>query len=173
MIRSANAATETVAAVRAAARGVDGNLTSGVIPFEQTIREAMQRDRMVAVLSTLFAVLASVIAAIGVSGVLSYLIARRTTEIGIRMALGADRGTVLRMVIRESAVLVALGITVGALVSLSAGHVLKSMLYGLSPNDPRTLAIAVFLLTAVTLGASYVPARRAARMDPMAALRDQ
>jgi len=102
--------------------------------------------------------------------VLSYTIAQRTNEIGVRMALGAQRGDVVRMILREVSLLILIGVAAGTLLTFAAGKVAGSLLFQLKPNDPLTLALAVILLAAVGFAASLLPARRASRLDPMAAL---
>jgi ABC-type antimicrobial peptide transport system permease subunit len=104
---------------------------------------------------------------------MSYMVARRQNEIGIRMALGAGRVGVMRLVLSEAATLLAIGLAMGTALALAAGTAARSMLFGLRPYDPLTLAMAVALLAAVTVLASYLPALRAANLDPMVALRDE
>jgi ABC-type antimicrobial peptide transport system permease subunit len=141
--------------------------------FASTIAEGLIRERLMATLSTLFGTLATLIAAIGLYGVTSYLVARRTNEIGIRMALGAGRGEILSLILRQSAALLAIGLTAGAALALAAARAVSSLLFGFRPHDAGTLIIAVLLLAAITEGASYLPARRASRMEPMKALREE
>jgi putative ABC transport system permease protein len=119
----------------------------------------------------LFAAMALVLAATGIFGVVSYSVSQRTREIGIRMALGASRGGILRMVLREILVLTFAGLAVGVPSALAASHLVGHMLFGVSANDPATLAAVAFALAAVAALAGYVPARRAMRVDPMIALR--
>jgi ABC-type antimicrobial peptide transport system permease subunit len=126
-----------------------------------------------ATLSTFFGALATLIAAIGLYGVMSYLVARRGNEIGIRMALGADRGDILSLVLRQSATLLAIGLAAGAVLAIAGAHAVSSLLFGLRPYDAGTLAIAMLLLAVIAQAASYLPARRASRLDPMAALREE
>src|SRR6185295_4987607 len=115
---------------------------------------------------------ATVLAAIGLYGVMSYAVARRTREIGIRMALGAERGRVLWLVLREVALLAGVGIFAGLTASLWLTRQVQAQLFGLSPHDPATLAGAVTLLASIALAAGYLPARRATAIDPMIALRE-
>jgi ABC-type antimicrobial peptide transport system permease subunit len=103
---------------------------------------------------------------------MSYMVARRRTEIGVRMALGADRGMVVRMIVREAGVLLAIGLGVGALLSIYASRAAATFLYELKPGDPVTLSIAIAGLAAVTLLASWIPAHRASRLQPTVALRE-
>ena len=131
----------------------------------------MMQDRLIAQLSTFFGVLALILAATGLYGVLSYSIARRTNEIGIRMALGARQTNVLGMVFRETVRVVLLGIAIGLPLAFAATRLIASQLYGLSASDPVTIAGAVLVLLAVAMVACYIPARRASRVDPLVALR--
>jgi predicted permease len=137
------------------------------------IEESLLRDRLMAALAGAFGILAGVLAAIGLYGVIAYMAARRQNEIGVRMALGADRASVVRLVLREALVLVAVGIAIGAGLALWAGRAAEALLFGLKPNDAPTFIAASMLLAIVAVAASYVPAFRASRMDPMDALRTE
>ena len=130
-------------------------------------------DRLIATLSDFFGFLAALLVIIGLYGVMSYTVVQRTNEIGIRMTLGADRGEIVSMIVREAGLLLAAGLALGAGLSLAAGRAAGSLLFNLKPDDPVTLAVAAGLLVVVAVGASYVPARRAARVDPMVALRHE
>jgi ABC-type antimicrobial peptide transport system permease subunit len=158
--------------VRAAVQQVDANLPIyGMKLMTTQVDESLFIERMVAGLSVAFGVLATLLAAIGLYGVMSYSVARRTREIGIRMALGAERASVLWLVLREVALLVALGVGIGVPVAIASGRLVQSQLFDLSATDPVALAIATALLACVALVAGYLPARRATRVDPMLALR--
>jgi ABC-type antimicrobial peptide transport system permease subunit len=135
------------------------------------VDETLFTERMFARLSALFAGLALTLACVGVYGLLAYAVTRRTTEIGIRVALGAQRGDVVWMILREALALAAIGIAIGLPASLAATRVLKTMLFGLQPHDPATIAFAAVLLVGVASAAGFIPARRAARVEPMQALR--
>jgi ABC-type antimicrobial peptide transport system permease subunit len=124
-----------------------------------------------ATLSGFFGFLAGLLATIGLYGVISYTVARRTNEIGIRMALGAGRGAVLIMIMREAATLLGIGVVAGTILALLAARTARALLFGLHPNDPLTIAVAIAALGAVALAASFLPAQRAARVQPMEALR--
>ena len=137
------------------------------------IDQSLIQERMVTWLSTAFALLATLLTALGLYGVLTFSVARRTREIGIRVALGAQGRSVLWLVLREALLLVVIGLVVGVLASLAVTKTAASLLYELKPNDPLTIVLATMLLTAVALLAGYLPARRAARVDPMVALRDE
>lgn len=136
------------------------------------IRDLLVRERLMAALSIFFAALAVVLAAVGLYGVVSYAVARRRTEIGIRLALGAERSQVVRLVARETVWLVAVGSAIGLMLAVVAGRAVASLLFGVTPNDPATLVAAVLVLAGVALAASVLPAYRAARLDPTATLRE-
>ncbi|HTG14413.1 MAG TPA: FtsX-like permease family protein, partial [Blastocatellia bacterium] len=127
--------------------------------------------RMGAVLLAIFGLLALLLAAVGLYGVMSYTVARRTREIGIRMALGAQTGNVLRLVLKEGMVLVGGGVAAGLIVAAAVTRLLASFLYGVSPLDAATFAAIPLVLALAALLATYLPARRAAKVDPMIALR--
>ena len=173
MIRSTTSVRGTASGVRRAVAQVSPLIGVDFRAFEATIDEGLLRERLMATLSGFFGGLAALIAAIGLYGVMSYLAARRTNEIGIRIALGADRRNILALIMRQAGALLAAGLSSGALLAIAAAGIVRSILFGLKPYDARTLALAAALLAAVTLAASYVPARRAARLDPMAALREE
>ena len=139
--------------------------------FQQQIRDSLKRDRLMATLCGFFAVLGAVLATLGVYGVSAYSVSQRTTEIGLRMTLGATSASVVRLMLTEAVVLVVVGLAIGCALSLLSMRMAAALLYRLEPNDAATLLAALALLGAVALGASYLPARRAARIDPMLALR--
>jgi ABC-type antimicrobial peptide transport system permease subunit len=139
----------------------------------QVISQGLVEERVIAMLSGFFAALALLLASVGLYGLMSYSVNRRTREIGIRMALGAQRGTVLGQVLQEAFALGLVGIALGIPCALAANRLIGSMLFGISPDDlPTILAVSVMLL-AVTLLAGYMPAQRASRVDPMVALRHE
>jgi ABC-type antimicrobial peptide transport system permease subunit len=141
--------------------------------FKTQINESLLQERLMATLSGFFGFLAALLATIGLYGVMSYMVAQRQNEIGIRMALGANGRDVLRMILREAGLLLLIGLAVGTALAVAAGRAATSMLYGLKPHDPITMALAIASLAAVALLASYLPALRAARLQPMVALRDE
>jgi ABC-type antimicrobial peptide transport system permease subunit len=140
---------------------------------KEQIDQIMLTDRMFADLTGGFGLLALVLASIGIYGVLAYSVSRRTSEIGIRMALGARRQAVLAMVLREAVWMAALGVGAGGAAALAMGRLIASMLYGLKSWDPATLVASAALLALVAIGAGAIPARRAATVDPMRALRHE
>ena len=161
-------------AVRKAVAGEDANLPLMDVRTQQEQIEAkMRNERIFADLTAGFGVLALVLAGIGIYGMLAYSVSRRTSEIGIRMALGARHAMVLGMVLREAAWIAGVGMIAGLCAALGLGKLVASMLYGLKSWDPATLIGSALLLGLVALGASWIPARRAAGVDPMRALRHE
>jgi ABC-type antimicrobial peptide transport system permease subunit len=162
------------AAARQAVQRLDPSLpVLDMKSMEQQVNDTLFTERLVALLATFFGVLATLLAAIGLYGVMSYTVARRTREIGLRMALGAARASVLWMVLREVIALTIGGILLGVPASLAISRLIESQLFGLSSTDPLTLTLAALALTVVALTAGYLPAWRATRIDPMLALRTE
>jgi len=126
---------------------------------------------LMATLSGFFGVLALVLASIGLYGILAYNVAGRTNEIGLRMALGAARRDVIWMVLREALLLTLIGVLIGVPLAVASGRLVSSLLFGLTPSDPLSIGLAAIVMLAVAALASYLPARRAAQVDPMVALR--
>lgn len=137
------------------------------------LKESLTRDRLMAALAGAFGILAGSLAVLGLYGVIAYMVARRRNEIGVRMALGASRGRVIVLVLREAVLLLAIGLTLGTALAIWAGQAAASLVYGMTPRDPLTLGGAVALLALVALVASYAPAWKASRLEPMDALRDE
>lgn len=172
LIRTFASPTSVAEAVRHEIASVDKTLTvTKLNTLADLVDDSLVRDRLIATLSSSFGALALVLASIGLYGVMSYAVARRTSEIGVRMALGAPRGSVLWMVLRETLVLAAIGIAIGLPAALAASRLVASRLYGLSANDPLTIVAAALLLAAVAALAGFIPARRASQVDPIVALR--
>jgi len=128
---------------------------------------------MVAVLSSAFGILALLLATVGLYGVIAYAVQRRTQEIGVRIALGASRIQVTGLLLRDMAQLLAIGLGMGLAATLALGNWVRSLLFGITPHDPAMLAAAAAILTLVAFGAAYLPARRASRLHPMQALRQE
>jgi ABC-type antimicrobial peptide transport system permease subunit len=160
--------------LRKAVQSIDPDLPLEDIRTQQEqIDASMQQERIIAALTASFGVLALVLASVGVYGVMAYSVAQRTSEIGIRMALGALPREVLTMVLREATWIALVGITCGIGATVLSTRLVTSLLYGLHPNDPAILAASVLLLAVVGLVASWVPACRAAAVEPMQALRHE
>ncbi len=171
-VRTVGDAGKMTAALRRAIQDVDRNvLISDIKTLEMQVDEDLDTDRLLATLSTFFSLLATVLASIGLYGVMAYSVARRTRDMGIRMALGAERSDVLWLVLRQAMLLVAIGMAIGVPVTLALVRLVSSLLFGLQANDPVALTLAVVTLAVVAAVASYLPARRASRLDPMTALR--
>ena len=144
---------------------------SNVKTLEDVISGSVAGRRFYMLLLTLFAVVAMALAAVGIFGVMSYAVAQQTREIGIRMALGADRDSVIRMVLRQASTVIGIGLVVGVAAAAATGRALSGLLFNLTPTDPMTLGIVAVIVAAVALLACYLPARRATRIDPIQALR--
>jgi ABC-type antimicrobial peptide transport system permease subunit len=158
--------------MREAVARVDPSLpVTDLKTMNRQIDESLYTERMVAALSVAFGGLATLLAAVGLYGVLSYTVAARTREIGIRVALGAERKGVLVLVLKEVALLMMVGVAIGLPASLIAGRLIETELYGLSGRDPVAMVLATLLLFATAALAGYIPAARASRVDPMVALR--
>jgi predicted permease len=171
LIRSSLPQAAITAAVKHAIGEVNPAINITFQGFQEMIEEGLLRDRLMATLSGFFGVLALLLASIGLYGILSYGVASRTKEIGIRMALGAQRREVLSLILREAVLLVVIGVVVGLPVVFVATRFASTLLFGLTPTDPISLSLAGLLLLLVALIAGYLPARRATKVDPLVALR--
>jgi ABC-type antimicrobial peptide transport system permease subunit len=158
--------------VRAAVARVHPRVVVELRTLSSQLASSIERERLLAVLSALFGGVALALATLGLYGVMAYSVARRTNEIGVRQALGAGRGRVVRMVLADVGAVVAVGAAVGLAVAAPAGSLLSALLYGVRPVEPAVLAAAGGVLALVALAAGLVPALRAARVDPVAALRE-
>ena len=162
-----------VPVLKQAVAEVNPNILITVETLVAQVGKSLLRERLMATLSGVFGALAGLIAAIGLYGVMSYMVTRRRHELGIRMALGADRRLVVRLILKEVVLLLVPGVIVGLVVAAAATHATASLLYGLQPGDPATLVSAAAILCAVGLLAGYLPARRAARLEPNTVLREE
>jgi putative ABC transport system permease protein len=171
LIRSSDLSGPFVGGVRDAITRVNPSINIYFRIFAEQIRDSLLQDRLMATLSGFFGFLAALLAAVGLYGVMSYMVAQRTNEIGIRMALGAQPRQVLEMILREAGVLVLLGAAVGTALALVAAQATASLLFGLKPRDPLTYVMAIAVLSIAAALASCWPAYRASKLDPMAALR--
>jgi hypothetical protein len=159
------------AGITSALRDADPRIAVSFRVFDRQIDATIVRERLLATLSIFFVAVAALLALLGLYGVIAYSVTRRTNEIGVRMALGAARGAVLTMILREAAVLIAAGIAAGLVIALAAGKLAAALLYGITPHEPLTLATATAVLLAAGLLASYWPARAATTVEPTVALR--
>jgi predicted permease len=173
LLRSAVSPAEILPAVRSALTSVDERLVFRSETIDDRVRDSILQERLMAALSGFFGLLALALATVGLYGVTTYMVARRTHEIGIRMALGAMRSTIAGMVMREVATLLVAGLVVGAVATFVATKSTSALLYGVAPNDPLAFLAAAAILTSVAVAAGLVPAYRASSVDPMRALRDE
>jgi ABC-type antimicrobial peptide transport system permease subunit len=151
---------------------VDSNLPLFDVKTQsQQAEESLSPERLFATLSSFFGLLALVLASIGLYGVMSYAVARRTSEIGIRMAMGARSRDIIRMVMSETMILVLIGTFIGLGAALAVTRLIASVFFGLTPSDPVTITVAILMMTAVAALAGYLPARRASKVDPLVALK--
>ena len=171
VIHSKSPLASTAASVTQAMKDMDPRIAVTFRVLARQIEESVLRERLLAMLSIFFAAIAALLALLGLYGVIAYGVARRTNEIGVRMALGASRGDVLSMILREAAVLIAVGVVAGLLIALGTGRLAQALLFGITPYEPVTLATATAVLIALGLIASYWPARAATRIEPTVALR--
>jgi ABC-type antimicrobial peptide transport system permease subunit len=158
--------------VRRTLADIDPNLTiNDLRSLDYQVSDNFTQERLIARLTTLFGVLALILAAVGLYGITSYAVARRTSEIGLRMALGADRGNVVRMVLRGAFVQVGIGLAIGIPIAILGGRFMASQLFQVRSWDPLSMATAIVVLSAAAALAGFIPARRAASIEPMEALR--
>jgi ABC-type antimicrobial peptide transport system permease subunit len=170
-VRTAGEPAAAIGAIREAVRQIDPNLPlMDVATQDEEIDKNLQQERVFAQAYAMFGGLAMLLASVGLFGLMSYSVARRTNEIGIRMALGARAGDVLRLVMSESMRLVAIGVAIGLAVAMAAGRLVSSLLFGLGATDAITILVATVVMVTVSALAGYLPARRASRVDPLVAL---
>jgi putative ABC transport system permease protein len=163
----------TRSSLERAIRSANPAITFHFAVLQTEVHDTLQRERLMASLSGFFGFLAALLATIGLYGVISYMVIRRRSEIGIRMALGANRSRVLRLIMREAAMLLAIGLGTGTILALLLAKAAASLLFGLKARDPETFVLSISLLAIVSLAASALPAYRAARVDPLDALRNE
>ena len=171
-VRVNGQASQLFPSVREAARETDPTVPiHAMCSLEDQLKKSLSLERCVASVATAFAVLATLLAAVGLYGLLSFSVSRRTRELGLRIALGADRRNVIGLVLKEACLLWAVGTVIGILVALGLGRLIANLLYGVRPHDPWVIAAATILLTLTTVAAAAIPARRAATVNPIEALR--
>jgi predicted permease len=172
-VRTASPPSATIAALKERFNRISPAIKLESHVFQRDIEEGMNRERLMAVLSAFFGALAALLATIGLYGVISYIVTSRKNEIGIRMALGANRWGIVSVVLRQTLVLLGVGVGAGLVLAMAAAKGADSLLFGLRSNDPLSLLGAAGLLAVVALAASYIPAYRASRVDPTHALRHE
>jgi putative ABC transport system permease protein len=170
IIRSTLPLGSLMVSVKQAMNAVNPGIDLEFKVFKTQVHNSLVQDELMATLSGFFGILAALLAAIGLYGVISYMVLQRTKEIGIRMAIGAGRADVVGMILKEAGILTVAGLVIGTTLALASAQVVKSLLYGLKPRDPLTIVLAVVTLAAVAALASFLPAYRASRLDPLKAL---
>jgi predicted permease len=173
MVRSDEPLASLISSIKRTANEMNPSLVLTFSVLKTQIREGLLREQLMATLSGFFGALATILAMVGLYGVISYMVVRRRNEIGVRMALGANRNDIVVMVLQEAAILLLIGLAIGTGLALAAGTAAASMLYGLKPGDPLTLGAAIAGMIAVAMIASLLPAQRAAAVHPMEALREE
>jgi len=162
----------TFAAIRSTVHELDPNIpVSNMKTFDRQLSESLITERLIATLSTIFGILATTLVLIGLYGTMTFMVTRRSREIGIRMALGAGAGKVVWLVMREVVTLIGFGIAIGLPVAWALSRLVQSQLYETKPGDPVSIGLATLLLAGVSAAAGYLPARRAAASDPLSILR--
>jgi len=152
-------------------KGISGGFSPRVTSMSEQVEAALTRERLLSILASFFGGLALLLACIGLYGVMAYGVTRRTREIGIRLAIGASRRSVMWMIVRETLLVVSIGVVAGAIAVIPVGRFVRNQLFGVTPVDPVSIALAILALLLVAAAAGYLPARRATRVDPVLALR--
>jgi putative ABC transport system permease protein len=174
VVRSSSSVSSVAAAIRRTVRSIDKDLpVTDVESFPKAVVASVAQERFRTLLMSSFSGIALILAAVGIFGVISYSASQRTHEIGIRIALGAQQHNVLRLILGQGTKLALLGLAAGTVAALLLTHLMASLLYGVSATDPLTFGAVCIILLAVAVTASYLPARRAMRVDPMVALRHE
>jgi len=171
--RSSETLADVTTSIKRAAREMNPAIGLEFRVFRTMIKQRLLRERLMATLAGFFGLLAAILAMIGLYGVISYMVVRRKNEIGIRIALGANRNNILSMIMREATILLIAGLAVGTFLALLTASAAKALIFGMQPNDPLTLILAVVVLAAIATLASFLPAKRASTLNPIQALREE
>jgi putative ABC transport system permease protein len=171
IVRSTLQLSSLMPSIKQAIADVNPGITLEFKVFKTQVHDSLLQDELMATLSGFFGLLAALLAAIGLYGVIAYMVVQRTKEIGVRMAIGANRGDVIHLIMREAGALTGIGLVIGTALALASAQAAKSLLFGLKPRDPLALVLAIVTLSAVAALASFLPAYRASRLDPLKALR--
>ena len=173
IVRSSDTLANVTSSIKAAAREINPAMGLEFHVFRTMIKERLLRERLMATLAGFFGFLAAILAMIGLYGVISYMVARRKNEIGIRIALGANGQNILSMIMREATTLLIAGLALGTFLALMTASAAKALIFGMQPNDPITLVLAVVVLAIIAILASFLPAKRASTLNPIQALREE
>jgi ABC-type antimicrobial peptide transport system permease subunit len=171
-VRTQGRPTDLAERIRQELRQVDATLPIiGITTMEEELGRALVQERLLAALAGFFGVVAALLACGGLYGMMSYTVACRTKELGVRLALGARRADILRLILRDVLLLVGIGLVCGLAAALASTRLIATLLFGVSPTDPLTIAVAILMLIAVSLLAGFIPALRAAKTDALHAIR--
>lgn len=173
LIRSNESPSSLISSLKSTAARSSPEIVLNFSVFRTSVVEKLTREGLMATLSGFFGVLAAILAMVGIYGIISYMVVRRRSEIGVRIALGANKADILRLFLREAVALLAAGLVTGTALAIASGSAAQAMLFGLKPTDPPTLALAIGSLTIVAVAASILPAARAIAVDPMQVLREE
>jgi putative ABC transport system permease protein len=173
LIRSNESPISLISALKGAASRTSPGIVLGFHVFRTSVLEKLTRERLMATLSGIYGVLAAILAMVGIYGIISYMVVRRRNEIGVRIALGAAKADILRMILREALTLLAIGLLAGAVLTVATGGAARALLFGLKPVDPLTMILAAGSLAIIALSAGILPAVRATSVDPMQVLREE
>jgi ABC-type antimicrobial peptide transport system permease subunit len=173
LIRSNESPSSLISSLKSTAARNGPEIVLNFSVFRTTVLDKLTRERLMATLSGFFGVLAAILAMVGIYGIISYMVVRRRSEIGVRIALGANKGDILRLILREAVALLAAGLVTGTALAVASGSAAQAMLFGLKPTDPLTLALSIASLTIVAVAASVLPVARAVAVDPMQVLREE
>jgi putative ABC transport system permease protein len=174
VIRTKTDPLSAVSTVKGEFERIDGQLSpSKILPMDRVIADSTTRENFNMLLLTVFAAVALVLAAVGIYGLMSYAVEQRTQEIGIRMALGAGQGNMMKLILGQGMLLAAIGIAIGLAAAYGLTRVLAGLLFGVKATDPLTFSLVAVILATVALIAAFIPARRATRIDPILALRNE
>jgi ABC-type antimicrobial peptide transport system permease subunit len=173
LVHSSGSPTALIASLKDTANQASPAIVLNFTGIRTLVLNRLSRERVMATLSGFYGVLAAVLAMVGIYGIISYMVIRRRNEIGVRIALGARKASILKMILREALTLVAIGLAAGIGLAAAAGNAARALLFGLKPADPMTLVLATAALTLLAIAASAIPAARAAAVDPMQTLREE
>jgi putative ABC transport system permease protein len=173
VIRSTESTSSLISALREMSTRTAPEMVLNVTLFRTSVLQGLSRERLMATLSGFYGVLAAILSMVGLYGIISYAVVRRRSEIGIRMAMGANKSKILTMVLREAFMMLGIGVLIGTVLAIAAGGAARTLLFGVTPMDPVSLALAAASLAVVAIFASSIPAARAMSVQPMEVLREE